>query len=335
MSKKNIKLKFNDIKASAKVQARVSIDEDAIKDYTAKAKEAKAKGADSPFPNLVIFTDPKGTNFLADGFHRLKSLKASGYEEAECEVREGTENDAFLFACKANLEHGVRLNSDDKKHNLSRVLEIQPDASNTVLADLAGVSEFFVRQHRPAAQSPTERVNKKGKKVKVERIGKKGGKKEKPAKAKKADKPKKDAADKEPKAKFDDETLKAIRRLTTVLGSDNSPVGPALRKAIDDGSCALSAKDLREWAGTSEGRIHKIAPLILDKGFTVNKATAFIDRVADSATKADHFILRAIANGGIDTTEEVDGHRFIVVNIKTYKVEHDKEAGVVTITPKK
>ena len=67
------------------------------------------------FPPVVVFFDGV-TNWLADGWHRLKAAKQAGLTEVEAEVRQGTERDALLWAVSANNHHGLRMTNVDKRH---------------------------------------------------------------------------------------------------------------------------------------------------------------------------------------------------------------------------
>lgn len=287
---------FADIKASAKTQARAELNKEALTDYTIKAKEAKGKGADFPFDGGTVFKDESGNIWLADGFHRRKAGQASDYEGAEYIVKEGTENDAFLFACKANLTHGARLTNADKLHNLNRAFDVIVGIEtkpNTEVAELVGVSEKFVRDHRPVAKSAAVKIVKRGGKavkVNTSRIGKKGGKAAKPAKAPKGKGSKAPATPAAPTS-VGDACPKELTRISSVLGGE---IGPKTKKAITDGVLPLSAKQVRDWAGFPDGLLKKAEPLITGPTrWEPNKALAFINQTVDEKTRVADLLLHA------------------------------------------
>src|SRR5687767_5251733 len=112
MSKKIETLKLSELKASAKTQVRLELNPEALETYTEHAQESKAAGTDPEFPPLVVFRDEKGDH-LADGFTRRAALKAAGFTEYPCEVKEGGAMDAFLYGCIVNQQHGARLTNKD------------------------------------------------------------------------------------------------------------------------------------------------------------------------------------------------------------------------------
>lgn len=97
--------------------------------FQTKVEEyAVAMGEGSQFPPLTVFFD--GSDYwLADGFHRLgaynicmQALKLSGLD-VECEVIEGTQRDAILYACGTNAVHGVQRTNSDKQNAVQTMLK--------------------------------------------------------------------------------------------------------------------------------------------------------------------------------------------------------------------
>jgi hypothetical protein len=109
-----ISLPIGDIRTDGGTQIRCKISDEKIDEY------ALAMAEDADFPPLTVFYD--GTYYwLADGFHRLGAFHV--VREAmevdsipvPCEVREGTQRDAIIYACGANAEHGMPRNNKDKR----------------------------------------------------------------------------------------------------------------------------------------------------------------------------------------------------------------------------
>jgi hypothetical protein len=79
------------------------------------------------FPPLTVFWD--GEHYwLADGFHRLgaynivmQALELPGLD-IDCEVIEGAQRDAILYACGTNAEHGIPRTNTDKQNAVKTVL---------------------------------------------------------------------------------------------------------------------------------------------------------------------------------------------------------------------
>lgn len=97
---------------------------------------------------IVVFRDAEGKYLLADGFHRLEAFKRVGRKSVVCEVHDGDWEAARLFAETANMEHGLRINNDDKKgileSRLTRKYYENEDgilASNAVIAADLGVTD--------------------------------------------------------------------------------------------------------------------------------------------------------------------------------------------------
>jgi hypothetical protein len=83
-------------------------------DVVAMYAEAMCDGV--AFPPIVVFGNVDGPFYLGDGFHRLKAhlLAHPDVKDIECKVHPGDRNDALLFACGANAQHGLPRSRSDK-----------------------------------------------------------------------------------------------------------------------------------------------------------------------------------------------------------------------------
>jgi hypothetical protein len=136
-----MKLELSQIKRDGGTQARLSLNHEAVEDYSAAMKE----GAE--FPPVVVFHD--GENYwLADGFHRCAAADYAGINSVEAEVRTGSRSEALRYALGANKQHGVRPTREDKRHAVNLALDDAElcELSNYDLADAIGVSEGFIRK---------------------------------------------------------------------------------------------------------------------------------------------------------------------------------------------
>lgn len=122
-------------------QTRDSLDEDTVVEYQGHYK------ARTMLPPLVVFRDGDGTNWLADGFHRLHAmLRLNPDSTVRCEVREGTKRDAIAFGFTANNAHGRRRTNADKRRAVRMALDDDEwrQWSDRQIADLCGVHHQLV-----------------------------------------------------------------------------------------------------------------------------------------------------------------------------------------------
>ena len=122
------------------VQVREATDDDTVAEYAEHLDD---------LPPVVAFSDGR-RYWLADGWHRRDAHELKGRKTILCEVRDGTERDAILFACGANLRHGLRPVLSDRCR-AARLLLADPEWSawsNRKIADLAGVNPQTVANYR-------------------------------------------------------------------------------------------------------------------------------------------------------------------------------------------
>jgi N6-adenosine-specific RNA methylase IME4 len=104
------------IRTDGGTQVRVRLNQEAVKDYAGRMKDADT------FPPVVVFFD--GTDYwLGDGFHRLAAAKKLGLPAIAAEVRTGSKRDALLFAVRANHTHGVQRTRADKQQAVKTLLK--------------------------------------------------------------------------------------------------------------------------------------------------------------------------------------------------------------------
>ncbi len=141
-------ISINKIAADAGTQCRAELNQQTVSDYADALKD----GAN--FPPLTVFSD--GNNYwLADGFHRLESLKVNGETKASCEVRRGTRLDALRFALSANAAHGLRRTNADKRRAVEIALHEFSGVSDNQIALWCAVSHPFVASIRRSVQLVT------------------------------------------------------------------------------------------------------------------------------------------------------------------------------------
>lgn len=103
------------IRLDGGTQPRAALDFGAIEDYS------EAMGGGAKFPAVTVFYD--GTDYwLADGFHRVKAAFAAGFDTIECDLRQGTLEDAQWFSLSANKSNGLRRTNEDKQRAVKAAL---------------------------------------------------------------------------------------------------------------------------------------------------------------------------------------------------------------------
>ncbi len=166
-------IKLDIIRIDGGTQPRTRIDIDHVTDL-ADAKD---------LPPAVVFYD--GTEYwLADGFHRYHAARKRMDKTIECEVRNGTCEDAQWHASGANTQHGLRRSNADKRKAVEMALRAKPDSSDRAIAAHVKVSADLVAEVRmkvhvvvqlsestvenddsgsESKKSPTKRIGRDGK----------------------------------------------------------------------------------------------------------------------------------------------------------------------------
>jgi transposase len=129
-------------------QVREKIDPRTVSEYVEALK------AGEHFPPVILFGPPDAEKlYLADGFHRLFAHERCDRTTIAAEIHEGGQREALLYALRANAAHGLRRTSADKRKAIEIALQHFPELSNVAIAELCGVSESSVRNHRESAQN--------------------------------------------------------------------------------------------------------------------------------------------------------------------------------------
>jgi hypothetical protein len=131
------------------------------------------------FPPVTAFYDGK-YYYLADGYHRYFAAKKAGFDEIDCDVKNGTLRDAVLFSVGVNSAHGLRRSNEDKRKAVMTLLDDVEWAewSDVTIAKKCQVTSAFVGRVRKVIKlvagnpgdfdSKRKYVNKHGTVVDVE-----------------------------------------------------------------------------------------------------------------------------------------------------------------------
>ena len=141
-----MKIATEEIKTDCGTQMRFELSGSTVKEYQTLCKSDGSWPFQEP---LVVFTDGK-SYWLADGFHRLEACKLAGQLLVDCEIKNGTVEDAQDYALSANITHGLRRSNEDKKKAVEFALNCErwSSKSSRAIADHLGVSHSFVANAR-------------------------------------------------------------------------------------------------------------------------------------------------------------------------------------------
>ena len=138
------------------IQPRFKLDLDLVKEYAEKMRDGEN------FPPPVVFCDGSH-NYLSAGFNRVMALKSNGHVEIECEVINGTFEDAQDYAWKSNNDHGAPLTAEEKREIIRKALKTKKysESSNNELAKEFKISSMTVSRVRIAMQEESKEAQPK------------------------------------------------------------------------------------------------------------------------------------------------------------------------------
>jgi len=136
------------------------LDQQKIEEYAASYSAGDA------LPPVVVFEDPAGDRWLADGLHRLRARARLGLVDVDADVRYGTRADAEWYASGANVCHGLPLTREQRREAIRLALRARPDASDRQIAEHVHCSHHTVaviRTEESTGQNAQLRTGKDGK----------------------------------------------------------------------------------------------------------------------------------------------------------------------------
>ncbi len=131
------------IRRDRRTQHRSGVNAETVRQYAALMRDGLS------FPPIRVWWD--GTDFwLSDGFQRLAACDLAGIGEINCEVRNGSFNDALWDSFAANATHGTRRTPSETQHVIQLALSHENSAllSNVEIARHLHIAESTVRRWR-------------------------------------------------------------------------------------------------------------------------------------------------------------------------------------------
>jgi len=149
------KINILEIRIDGGTQPRKEINYEIVKEYAEHMREG------TKFPPVTVFFD--GAEYwLADGFHRYHATKSNATASIEAEVKEGSLDDAILYALGANAKHGLTMSSEDKRRAIQTMLNHfkWKEWTNAEIARHVGVSAMTVTRVKNAVATEETTVKK-------------------------------------------------------------------------------------------------------------------------------------------------------------------------------
>jgi uncharacterized protein YerC len=92
---------------------------------------------DTRLPAIIVHRE---TLRVIDGMHRLRAARLRGNELIQVRFFDGTEQEAFVLAVRANIAHGLPLSYEDRTRASERVIAAHPGWSDRAIAAVVGLS---------------------------------------------------------------------------------------------------------------------------------------------------------------------------------------------------
>jgi ParB-like chromosome segregation protein Spo0J len=77
---------------------------------------------------------------VIDGMHRLAAARLGGHDTIDVVFFDGSDEDAFVMAVKANVAHGLPLSYADREAAIARIVVSHPDWSDRAIAAATGLA---------------------------------------------------------------------------------------------------------------------------------------------------------------------------------------------------
>ena len=119
---------------------------------------------DRALPAILVH---RSTMRVIDGMHRLGAARLRGQEAIDVVYFDGTDDDAFVIAVKANVSHGLPLSYADREAAVARIVVSHPDWSDRSIAATTGLGARTVASVRRRIAGLPEQKSRVGQDGKV------------------------------------------------------------------------------------------------------------------------------------------------------------------------
>jgi hypothetical protein len=96
---------------------------------------------DTTLPPILVH---RSSMRVIDGMHRLRAAALTGKREIQVEFFDGTEEEGFIQAVKANIVHGLPLTLADRRAAADRILTTHPQLSDRAIGAYTGLAHKTV-----------------------------------------------------------------------------------------------------------------------------------------------------------------------------------------------
>ncbi|GAA0706763.1 ParB-like nuclease domain-containing protein [Dactylosporangium roseum] len=117
---------------------------------------------EGPLPPIIVH---RASMRVIDGMHRLAAARLRGQDTIDVVFFDGSDDDAFVMAVRANVAHGLPLSYADREAATTRIIETHPSWSDRAIAATTGLSARTVAGIRGRLLGPvrqTARVGRDG-----------------------------------------------------------------------------------------------------------------------------------------------------------------------------
>ncbi|HEU5160908.1 MAG TPA: ParB/RepB/Spo0J family partition protein [Streptosporangiaceae bacterium] len=113
---------------------------------------------ETTLPPILVHRD---TMRVIDGMHRLRAAILTGKREIQVEFFDGSEEEAFIQAVRANIVHGLPLTLADRRAAASRILSTHPHLSDRAIGSYTGLSDKTVSAIRSRSTSEITQLSRR------------------------------------------------------------------------------------------------------------------------------------------------------------------------------
>jgi ParB-like chromosome segregation protein Spo0J len=93
--------------------------------------------SDRALPPILVH---RASMRVIDGMHRIGAARLRGQDTIDVVFFDGTDDDAFVMAVKANVAHGLPLSYADREAAVARIVSTHPDWSDRAIAATTGLA---------------------------------------------------------------------------------------------------------------------------------------------------------------------------------------------------